>query len=258
MRRVLGILLCTAGLAAAQQPAPPASTAPAATTAASPQSGSRLQQMESIYQKELSTRHIPLLGKYLIELQRQAAAATDKTAYTTEIARVQQIINAGGVLDLIATQQAQAGTMPMPAPMPAPVPPEQKQALITLAPALAQESSPKPPADAQTATVGEIAWRIEYITAGSYDILLHYSCPGLKEPLKLRVEFNGQTLEKELDVDRGTATAQTFRILRLGSLTLTGDVRGETLRLSAGDKASPQLILKSLLITRPRPAAPTP
>lgn len=234
-----GLLLLLAGHAAAQQPAP----APAA----------RLQQMESIYQKELSARHIPLLGKYLIELQRQAAAATDKSAYTAEIARIQQIISAGGVLDLIATQQAQSGTMPMPATPPIPVPIEQKQALIALSPALAQEVTPKAPADAQTATVGEIAWRIEFMAAGTYDLLLHYACPELEEPLKIVVECNGQTVVKELEVERVTKNAQTFRILRLGSLTLTNDLRGGTLRLSAGDKASPQLIVKGLLITRPRP-----
>lgn len=236
----------------AQQP--PAAPAPAPPPAA------RLQQMEAIYQKGLSARHIPLLGKYLLELQRLAetAAPADKAVYQAEIARIQQIITAGGVLDLIATQQAQTGTMPMPAPMPPPVPIEQKQALIALSPALAHEVSPKAPADARTATVGEIGWRIEFIAAGTYDILLHYACPDLKTPMKVRVECNGQTLEKELDVDRATRDAETFRILRLGSLTLTSDLRGETLRLIAGDKDSPQLIVKGLLITRPRPPAPNP
>ncbi|WP_395750898.1 hypothetical protein [Prosthecobacter sp.] len=236
----------------AQQP--PAAPAPAPPPAA------RLQQMETIYQKGLSARHIPLLGRYLLELQRQAATAapTDKPAYDAEISRIQQIISAGGVLDLLATQQAQAGTMPMPAPMPAPVPIEQKQALIALSPALAQEVIPTAPADARTATIGEIGWRIEFIAAGTYDILLHYACPELTAPLKIQVECNGQTLEKDLEVDRATRDAETFRILRLGSLTLTSDLRGETLRLTAGDKNSPQLIVKSLLITRPRPPAPNP
>jgi hypothetical protein len=142
--------------------------------------------------------------------------------------------------------------------MPSPVPIEQKQALIALSPALAQKVSPNASADAQTATVGEIEWRIEFIAAGTYDILLHYACPELAEPLKIVVSFNGQTLEKELEVERVTKDAQSFRILRLGSLTLTSDLRGETLRLVASDKASPQLILKSLLITRPRPPALNP
>ncbi len=220
---------------------------------AAPTTATRLPQMESIYQKELSARHIPLLGKYLVELQRQAASATNKTAYQAEIARIQQIISAGGVLDLIAMQQAQSGAMPMPAPVPAPVPIERKQALIALSPALAQTVSPVPAANAETAAIGTAEWRIELIAAGTYDILLHYACPELAEPLKISVEFNGQTIEKELAADRITKDAQTFRILRLGSFTLIGDHRGETLRLSAGDKTSTKLILKSLLITKPRP-----
>lgn len=248
---IIAAALLLAGSATAQQPAP----APLPPTA-----GARLQQMEGIYQKGLSARHIPLLGKYLLELQRQAAAAApgDKPAYDAEIGRIQQIISAGGVLDLIATQQAQSGTMPMPAPLPVPVPIEQKQALIALSPALAQEVFPKMAADAPTATIGEIAWRIEFIAAGTYDILLNYACPELEEALTIRVELNGQTLEKELEVGRMTKDAQTFRILRLGSLALTNDIRGETLRLTAGDKASAKLICKGLLITRPRPSAPPP
>jgi len=219
------------------------------------QPATRLPQMEAIYQKELSARHIPLLGKYLVELQRQAASATDKTAYQAEIARIQQLISAGGVLDLIAVQQSQSGAMPMPAPLPAPVPIERKQALIALSPALAQSISPTPAANAEAAPIGQAEWRIELIAADTYDILLQYACPELTEPLTIRVEFNGQTIEKKLEIERSTKDAQTFRILRLGSLTLTSDHRGETLRLIAGDKTSAKLILKSLLITKPRPPA---
>lgn len=228
----------------AQQPAAP----PAAAI-------TRLQQMEGIYQKELSARHIPLLGKYLTELQRQSAAAVaaaDKQAYQDEILSIQKIISAGGVLDLIAVQQSQAAAVPMPVPQP--VPAERKQALIALSPALAQSVSPTPAANAETAVIGEADWRIELIAAGSYDILLHYACPELAEPMTVSVEFNGQTVEKELDAGRATKDAQTFRILRLGSLTLTGDQRGQTLRLRAGDKTGARLVLKSLLITKPRPA----
>lgn len=219
------------------------------------QPATRLPQMEAIYQKELSARHIPLLGKYLVELQRQAASVTDKTAYQSEIARIQQLISAGGVLDLIAVQQSQSGAMPMPAPLPAPVPIERKQALIALSPALAQSISPTPAVNAETAPIGQAEWRIELIAADTYDFLLQYACPELTEPLTVRVEFNGQTIEKKLEIERSTKDAQTFRILRLGSLTLTSDHRGETLRLSAGDKTSAKLILKSLLITKPRPPA---
>lgn len=234
----LGALFPTS-LVHAQQPA-----------AATP---TRLQQMEEIYQKELSSRHIPLLGKYLVELQRQAATLADKTAYDGEIARVQQIISSGGAVDLIAAQQAQSGGVPMPAP--SPVPTERKQALIALAPALAQSLSPAAATDSPTALMGEGSWRIEIIGAGTYDVLLHYSCPDLQEALPVKVEFGGQLVEKLLEPARSTKDAQTFRIYRLGSLTLTGDRRGETLRLTVGDKTAPKLILKSLLITKPRPPA---
>jgi hypothetical protein len=238
----LGVIFAC-GRLSAQTPAAAAPVAPAVT---------RLQQMESIYQKELSARHIPLLGKYLVELQRQAATATDKAPYEAEIARVQQIISSGGVVDLIAAQQPQTGTMPMP-PAPA-VPPERKQALIALAPALADTVTPPAAPDSATAPVSEAEWRIERIAAGTYDVLLHYSCPDLNAPLPVAVEFAGQSLEKTLEADRGTKDEQTFRIFRVGSLTLTGDQRGETLRLVVGDKSSPKLILKNLLITKPRPA----
>ncbi len=213
---------------------------------------SRLQQMEGIYQKELSARHVPLLSKHLVELQRQATSATDQPAYQAEITRLQQIISAGGVLDLMAAQQSQSGAMPAPAPI------GRKQALIALSPTLAQTISPTPDANAAIATIGEADWRIERIDAGSYDVLLQYACPELREPLSIRVEFSGQTLEKKLATDRVTKDAQTFRILRLGSLTLTGDQRCETLRLTVGDKTSVKLILKNLLITRSRPPAANP
>jgi hypothetical protein len=237
----LPILVCATALA--QTPPPPAAPA------------TRLQQMEGIYQKELSSRHIPLLGKYLVELQRQAAAATDKTPYQAEIARVQQIISSGGVVDLIAAQQPQSGAVPVPLPpAPPPAPTGRKQALLSLSPASAQSLVPAAAPDSTTAAVAEAEWRIELLDAGTYDVLLHFSCPDLTAPLPLRVEFGGQTVEKTLETDRATKDAQTFRILRLGSLTLTGDHRGETLRLVAGDKNSPKLILKNLLITKPRPA----
>jgi hypothetical protein len=233
------VILFTTSLGA-QQPAAPAEI-------------TRLQQMEGIYQKELSARHIPLLGKYLAELQRLAASAADRTAYDAEIARIQQIISSGGVLDLIALQKAQLGQMPVTAPMPPP--PERKEALIALSPALAQTLSPTTTADTATAVLGEAEWRIEAISARTYDLLLHYACTELAAPLALTVEFAGQKVEKALETERVTKDAQTFRIFRLGSLTLTGDHRGETLRFIAGDKNAAKLILKSLLITKPRPPA---
>lgn len=252
---LLLLLLWLGSASAFAQASPPqrASSTSAGLLAPAAAPAARLRQMEEIYQKELSARHLPLLEKYLAELQRQAAATTDKAAYEAEIARVQQIITAGGAVDLIAAQRAQSGTMP--APMPAPVPPERKEALIALSPALAQRLAPEAEPNSATAVLGEGEWRIEFIAAGSYDILLHYACPDMTAAVPVRVEFGGQVVERTLETSRATKDALTFRIFRVGTLALSGDHRGETLRLVAGDKSAPKLILKSLLVTKPRAPA---
>lgn len=216
---------------------------------------SRLKQMEEIYQKELSMRHIPLLGKYLLELQRLAATATDKQPYQEEIARVQQIINHGGVVDLIAAQQNPASTTtPLPVPMPAPET-KRRQGVIALAPAQASSITPASVLTAPGTPLSGAAWQIEQISAGTYDIVLHYSAPLLTKPLHLQVEFGGQVVEKDMAAERTTKDASAFRYFRLGSLTLTSDQRGGTLRLDVSGSSPPQLILKNLLITQPRSTA---
>ncbi|MEZ5388017.1 MAG: hypothetical protein R3F13_21120 [Prosthecobacter sp.] len=241
--RVLSIFIATVATVGAQE-----TSAPTHTT--------RLQQMEAIYQKELSARHIPLLGKYLTELQRHRAAATadELPAYDAEIARIQEVISSGGVLDLIATQQSPTGQLPMPTPMPAPTASERKDALIVLTPALATRIAPALPDGATTATASAAEWRIDNTEAGTYDVLIHYSAPELSAPLIIRVEYAGQTIEKEMETSRVTKDAESFRIFRLGTLALTADQRGETLRLTVGDAKQSALILKSVLITKPRPS----
>lgn len=242
IRHLILLLLFAAAGASAQQPPAPANP-------------TRLDQMEAIYQKELSARHIPLLGKYLTELQRLGALATadEQPYYQAEIGRIQAVISAGGALDLIAAQKSPTGELPMPAPMPPPDPAERTNALIVLTPALAARTAPplEPGAVSPTVTVAE--WRIESIEAGTYDILIHYSAPALAEPLPVKVEFAGQTVQKVMETTRVTKDAESFRIFRLGTLALTADQRGETLRLTVDDKKQPLLHLKSVLITKPRP-----
>jgi hypothetical protein len=235
-------LLFAAAVASAQQPTEPANP-------------TRLDQMEAIYQKELSARHIPLLGKYLTELQRLGAMATadEQPSYQAEIGRIQAVISAGGALDLIAAQKSPTGELPMPAPMPPPDPAERKNALIVLTPALAARTAPPLEAGAVSPAVIAAEWRIESMEAGTYDILIHYSAPALAEPLPVKVEFAGQTVQKVMDTTRVTKDAESFRIFRLGTLALTADQRGETLRLTVGDQKQPLLQLKSVLITKPRP-----
>lgn len=241
-RIILLILLVTAAGASAQQ-------------AGAPANPTRLDQMEAIYQKELSARHIPLLGKYLTELQKHGAAATaeEQPYYQAEIARIQAVIESGGALDLIAAQKSPTGELPMPAPMPPPDTPERKNALIVLTPAMAAQTAPPWQEGAKSPALVSAEWRIEAMEAGTYDILIHYSAPMLAEPLPVKVEFAGQTVQKVMETTRMTKDAESFRIFRLGTLALTTDQRGETLSLTVGDKKQPLLNLKSILITKPRP-----
>jgi len=210
-----------------------------------------LEQMEAIYQRELSMRHIPLISQYLISLQKAAASATDKAPYLAEIARVQELLKRGGVIDLAAARAPQAAGMPMPMPEVPPPPKEAAQAVIALSPALSKGSVSVEP----TAKIGEMEWRVEFMAAGAYDVHVEYACPVLSAPLKLVVDLAGQQIETELPVEKVTKDAETFRVLRLGRVTLPGDLRGRDLRITAGDKSSSSLILRHLFITPAKPAS---
>ncbi|MFM2166696.1 MAG: hypothetical protein RIS79_1067 [Verrucomicrobiota bacterium] len=210
-----------------------------------------LEQMEAIYQRELSMRHIPLISQYLISLQKAAASATDKAPYLAEIARVQELLKRGGVIDLATARAPLAAGTPMPMPEVPPPPKEAKQAVIALSPALSKGSVSVEP----TAKIGEMEWRVEFMAAGAYDVHLEYACPVLSAPLKLVVDLAGQQIETELPLEKVTKDAETFRVLRLGRVTLPADLRGRDLRITAGDKSSSSLILRHLFITPAKPAS---
>jgi hypothetical protein len=210
-----------------------------------------LEQMEAIYQRELSMRHIPLISQYLISLQKAAASATDKAPYLAEIARVQELLKRGGVIDLAAARAPQDAGTPMPMPEAPPPPKEAAQAVIALSPALSKGSVSVEP----TAKIGEMEWRVEFMAAGGYELHLEYACPVLSAPLKLVVDLAGQQIETELPVEKVTKDAETFRVLRLGRVTLPADLRGRDLRITAGDKSSSSLILRHLFITPAKPAS---
>lgn len=222
-----------------------------ATSQAQTTAPATLEQMETIYQRELSMRHIPLISQYLIGLQKAAASATDKAPYLAEIARVQELLKRGGVIDLATAraQPAAGGAMPMPESPPKPK--EAAQAVIALSPALSKGSVSVEP----TAKIGEMEWRVEFMAAGSYELHLEYACPVLSAPLKIAVDLAGQQIETELPMEKVTKDAQTYRVLRLGRVTLPGDLRARDLRITAGDKSSSSLILRHLFITPAKPAS---
>lgn len=222
-----------------------------ATSQAQTTAPATLEQMETIYQRELSMRHIPLISQYLIGLQKAAASATDKAPYLAEIARVQELLKRGGVIDLASARAPQASGVAMPMPEAPPKPKEAAQAVIALSPALSKGSVSVEP----TAKIGEMEWRVEFMAAGSYELHLEYACPVLSAPLKIAVDLAGQQIETELPVEKVTKDAQTYRVLRLGRVTLPGDLRARDLRITAGDKSSSSLILRHLFITPAKPAS---
>jgi hypothetical protein len=61
-------------------------------------------------------------------------------------------------------------------------------------------------------------------------------------------------VETVLDVSNLTPTADTFGLLKLGQITLATDLRGESLKLSAGDQTGSSLLIRQLVITRSRAA----
>lgn len=222
-----------------------------ATSQAQTTAPATLEQMETIYQRELSMRHIPLISQYLIGLQKAAASATDKAPYLAEIARVQELLKRGGVIDLASARAPQASGAAMPMPEAPPKPKEAAQAVIALSPALSKGSVSVEP----TAKIGEMEWRVEFMAAGSYELHLEYACPVLSAPLKIAVDLAGQQIETELPMEKVTKDAQTYRVLRLGRVTLPGDLRARDLRITAGDKSSSSLILRHLFITPAKPAS---
>jgi hypothetical protein len=219
---------------------------------------SRLRQMESIYQQQLRTRHIPLLGKYLTTLQRLAATtttATDAKPYQQEIERIQSIISGGGVVDLSAAVQSLRIPAEMPVPTPMPMPRRGPRTPISLTPALARSISPLPVGSAspEAAAIGEIEWRIESLGAGTHELVMQYACPNITTPLKGEVEFAGQKIAVTLDAAKATAKATTYRILRLGQITLSTEAKGEILHLRFGAKESNTLLIRQMVIARAKP-----
>jgi len=140
----------------------------------------------------------------------------------------------------------------MPVPQPMPMPGRIARTLIALTPPLARSILPLPAGSSSpdAAAVGEIEWRIESLPAGSYEMVIQYACPALTRPLPVRVEFAGQKIEVALDVAKTTKDATTYRLLRLGQITLATEARGETLRLSADTRESTALLVRQFVIAR--------
>jgi hypothetical protein len=207
--------------------------------------------MEAIYQQQLSSRHIPILGDYLTELKKQVALASDPAAYNAEIESIQGIITAGGIVDLTDTVRA---LHPETAPQSRPETPESgklKRAVTTLAPGFAQSILPVPEGSASpiAAEIGQMIWRLDHLPAGAYDFVLQYASLDAGQKVSLSLELGDQKATNELTAKHATKDAKTFRLMRLGQLTLAETKLGATLTLTANTTLKPSLIVKSLVIS---------
>ena len=222
---------------------------PATHSPPAPSSGedTRLRQMEAIYVQQLRSLHVPLLGKYVTELQRLAAQAADPAPYQREITRIQDIISSGGVVDLADAARMLKAPAEPPAKSGAPPLPRLRRGALSLTPGLAAKIQPLPDSSAEAAAIGVIEWRIESLAAGAYEVILHYACPALDSVLPVTLTLGKQSLATRLDSGKTTPDAATYSILRLGRLDLPAEARGGILSLSAGEPA--RLHLKQLILT---------
>jgi hypothetical protein len=212
---------------------------------------SRLRQMEAIYQQQLRSRHIPLLGAYATTLQKQAAIAADPVPYQKEIERVQSIISGGGVIDLAAAVQSLRSPADMPMPAPLPPPKRQEKIMVTLTPSLARRISPLPAGSAspRSAAVGEIEWRLETLPPGTYDVVLQYSLPAATEAVAGDIALGPYKLDFKLTADQGTPKS-SFRLLRLGQFKLDQETRAQILLLRAGTAESQSLLVREVVLSK--------
>lgn len=213
---------------------------------------SRLRQLEGIYQQQLRSRHIPLLGNYLTELQ-QSARVSDTPDLQAEIKRVQALISAGGLVDLAAAaRELNPGSEV--AALPPMMPPQGKprRAPITLTPSFAQSIIPQPVGSASpvAAKVGQMSWRIDHLPAGSYDFVLHFASLSPDAAVPVRIEFAGQIVEKNITPIQATKDVRTYRLLRMGQMKLGEDIRGAQLTLTASTAEAPGLFVRNLVIAR--------
>ncbi len=212
---------------------------------------SRLRQLESIYEQQLRARHIPLLGDYLRELQQSVPGSNDAAALQAEIKRVQDLISAGGLVDLAAAARElnpSSGVVVAAREMHADV--QARKVSITLTPSFAQSILPQPTGSASpvAARIGQMNWRIGHLSAGRYDFVLHFANLAPDEAVPIRVEFAGQIVETTISTTQATKDAQTYRLLRIGQVNLEKDISGVVLKLTASSPEMPGLLVRHLVI----------
>lgn len=222
-----------------------------------------LEQMEAIYQRELSARHIPLISRYMLDLQRQPTVNTESKAYLDEVAQLMILLKSNGVVDLHDARTAlQNGATSLPvavtaAPAAGPLPPAATSAVTALHFHPAQATGAA--AGTESLSLGRIEWLANSLPAGEYDVRLEYSAPALTQPLTLAVQAGTTSLSTALPAARATPDEKTFRFFKIGRMKLESPVRAGTLVLTADDSAAtPRLLVRQLILVPVPAPAPAP
>lgn len=200
-----------------------------------------------------------------LELLRQQLGArarlSDAKIVEKEIEQVKQLISNGGAMPYTALQPAPppvvggtpmvAAPGPPPPGPPAPGPSTGKRPGLVLHANMAKvQGVPADPA-AKTLSLGVAEWTVPSLPAGTYDLNIVFSAAKLDSDVEIRAFFDGNDLAATLSVDRATGSDQTFRIFRIGHITLTQDVTNELLQMRSNLPLG-QMLVKNVIFAEPR------
>lgn len=74
---------------------------------------------------------------------------------------------------------------------------------------------------------------------GNYDLVAYCACPKLPVTPTIKIDYHGTTLTREFKVNNVTKDADTFRLVRLGQLKLSEDVKMEKVVVTSLMPANP-------------------
>lgn len=217
-----------------------------AQTAVKPEEGSPqrslLEAKEQIYQARLKEIQAPLLTDYLAELNALLLNTTkpaDEAAVKAEMERVNKMI-ISGVVEMYAAKPAPSAT--------------DKKTVTGIVFSLDPHEAMPAPAEGMPVPLGKAAWNLSLLPAGNYELVAYCACSKLPVTPAITIDYHGTTLTREFKVSNVTKNDSTFRLVRLGQLKLTEDVKMEKITVTSSDTGEPWLFVKQILITRARPS----
>ena len=245
MRRSLcSVFLLMTSLAAGQTVTNTVSAGPAAAKPAE-----RLRDFEATYLQELRRIQVPLISQYAARLQQLALSAplADRPAIRAEIERVQQLIAAGGVVDLQSTAVASAETTK-------PRTEESKfgrGAVLVLKPEQARGFAASADHAGVELNPAGVVWPISALPAGSYEVFVLYSCADVKAGGTVSISLGGETFERSIEITEATKPGRV-RPLRLGRLKLASELKEGELEISLQPADMTGFYLQQITLATPR------